>query len=336
MTRFVLPVLLVAATGVAAWLAWPGTDEGALRPELSDSLPQKPSSLEALPARPVPAWAQVSKEQVEAAAQHHVVVAFENRLGMRFVLVPGATFSMGSPPSEGGRRDDETQHTVSLTRPYYMQTTEVTNALIREYEPAYWTRYHGSGSFRGHALGGDRLPAVQVSWHAATSFATKVSNADPDRRTYTLPTEAQWEHACRARSTSPFWWGASWEEGSRCANSNDAKTRAWLRLAWRGWPQDDGHRLTAPVGSYRPNRWGLYDMAGNVWEWCADWYGPYPSGACVDPRGPRTGIARVLRGGSWLFDPSRVRSAARVRDGPSAFSINVGFRLVSPLPEKAD
>lgn len=314
-----MPVVLLCAATVAVWLAWPRANP-TKEPPVRSQRPSVPT--------PPPQWAKVDREQVEEAAKHRVPVAFENHLGMRFVLIPAGTFRMGSPLEEDGRRADETRHEITLSNPFYIQITEVTNAQFRRCDVWRVGRDHDSGRFRGRSLDGDDQPAVLVSWDTASEFADWLSNEDGPRR-YGLPTEAQWEFACRGRSASPYWWGSSLDDGWRNANANDPETIMWLC----GWPQDDGHRVTAPAASYAPNPWGLYDMAGNVWEWCVDWYGPYPAEPVKNPRGPPHGRARVLRGGSWLFGPALARSAARVRDGSNARSMNVGFRLVSPLPE---
>ncbi len=343
MRRLAVPVLMLCAATAAVWLAWPhaNRDEAETGTLLTDTgvaapVVPEPSAGQRHPWVPVspPSWAKVNREQIEAAARYRVPVAFENHIGLRFVIIPPGTFLMGSSDDEQGRRADETQHEVTLSRPFYIQITEVTNAQFRRCDVWRVGRDHDSGGFRGHSLDGDDHPAVQVSWDTASEFARWLSHEDRPRR-YVLPTEAQWESACRARAGSRFWWGAAATEGWRFANVNDARTKQSLRLMWDGWRRDDGHRVTAPVASYRPSRWGLYDMTGNVWEWCADWYGRYPSGPVVNPRGPRDGRARVLRGGSWLIGPALARSATRVRDGPSARSMNVGFRLVSPLPESS-
>ena len=176
----------------------------------------------AKPSAPLP-WAKVTREQIDEAAKHGVPVAFENRLGMRFVLVPAGTFLMGSPGEEEERRTDETQHEVSLSYPYYVQITELTNAQLRKCDKWDAGRDHHSGDFRGHPLDESDQPAVQVSWDMATAFAHWLSNEDRPRR-YVLPTEAQWEFACRAGARSRFWWGASRSDGWRCANAHDERS----------------------------------------------------------------------------------------------------------------
>jgi formylglycine-generating enzyme required for sulfatase activity len=246
---------------------------------------------------------------------------------MRFVLIPAGEFEMGSSEAERAAwlkehpNDkaewfaDQTQHRVRLTKAYYLSLHEVTNAEYRRFKAS-----HDSGVYGEHSLNGDRQPVVRVSHEDAVSYAAWLSKRERGR-SYRLPTEAEWEHACRAGSTTRFWWGASEADGHRYANIS-------------GWPTDDGHRVTAPVGSYLPNGFGLYDMAGNVWEWCSDWYGEtyYAASPRADPQGPATGEAKLLRGGSWNDIPWNVRSASRRRDHPSVRGYDYGFRLLLSLP----
>jgi formylglycine-generating enzyme required for sulfatase activity len=277
----------------------------------------------------VPSWARVSAEQIACAKRHQVAVAFENDLGMRFVLIPEGTFWMGSPEGEKGRYKGETRHRVTLTRPFYLGVTEVTNGQYRR-----WKRDHDSGSYKGQGLNGDAQPVVDVSWNDATGFARWSSGRD-GRRTYRLPTEAEWEHACRAGTETRYSWGDGEKEGHLYANANDPVTKNVFGWSYDGWPSDDGHRVAAPVGSYRPNGWGVHDMHGNAWEWCSDRYGAYPKGSVTDPVGASSVSARVLRGGSWNNNPRNVRSANRNRNGTGERNPNNGFRVAAPLPSSS-
>jgi formylglycine-generating enzyme required for sulfatase activity len=245
---------------------------------------------------------------------------------MRFVLIPSGSFTMGSPAGEPQRFDDERLHEVALTRAFYMQTTEVTNGQYRRFHPA-----HDSGSFRGASLDGDEQPVVKVSWDEAAAFATWLGAQDLGRE-YRLPTEAQWEYACRSGTRGAFYWGADRQEAHRYANGHDPVTKQEFTFGWDAFPKDDGHRVSAPVGSYLSNAWGLFDMHGNVWEWCADWFDAYPLAAASDPAGPPSGEGRVLRGGSWTHLPSYLRAANRGRFESSVRLDTLGFRLVVPAP----
>jgi len=218
-----------------------------------------------------------------------------NSIGMKFVLIPPGRFVMGSDYSEKGREEDETPHEVVISRPFYLGMTEVTQAQ--------WFKVMGrrAGGFQG-----DDLPVESISWDDAVAFCRKLSALDG--RTYRLPTEAEWEYACRAGSAGRF--------------SGDAV------LADQAWTEANSDGRTHPVGTKKPNAWGLYDMHGNVAEWCADWYGPYPDAQVVDPAGPREGKARVVRGGSWASFDRGCRSASRSSVPPSYQTRFVGLRVV--------
>jgi formylglycine-generating enzyme required for sulfatase activity len=278
------------------------------------------------PSGRVPLWAHVSRLQLETAKKHHVPVAFENPIGMRFVLIPEGKFEMGSPKTERGRSRDERQHEVTITKPYYMQVTEVTNGEYRRYR-----RDHDSHSSWGFSLNAGRQPVVWVSWGDCASFARWLSRED-GKRVYRLPTEAEWERACRCGTRTRYWWGDGQSGGWRLANGNDIVTQRRFHCGFMGWTKDDGYRVSAPVASYPANSWGLYDLHGNVCEWCRDWYGAYPKKPTSDPRGPAKGQKRVIRGGCWVEEPERLRSAYRWRLSPAHPAPEIGFRLVSPLP----
>ena len=220
-----------------------------------------------------------------------------------FRWCPSGKFTMGSPKSEWDaakitRKDyDETQHEVTLTQGFWMLETEVTQAM--------WQSVMGSNpsSFKG-----DNLPVDHVSWDDCQDFCQKLSSKIGMK--ITLPTEAQWEYACRAGSTGPY------------AGELDA-------MGWYG-RNSDGNPY--PAGQKKANAWGLYDMHGNVWEWCQDWYGEYPSGTVTDPTGPDSGSEHICRGGSWLdlksASAQNCRSANRDSSMPDFQGANLGFRVV--------
>ena len=209
-------------------------------------------------------------------------------------------FEMGSPTWEPGRGSDERRHLVTLTEGYWLGETEVTQAQ--------WQAVMGSNPsyFKGSSL-----PVDKVNWHDAMKFCRKLTESEraasrlPEGMVYTLPTEAQWEYACRAGVMGAYA-GSLKDMGWYSANS-DGKTHA--------------------VGQKLANAWGFYDMHGNVWEWCLDWSGDYPSGSVVDPRGARSGIGRVLRGGSWFNFASFCRVAYRGISGQGNRNFYSGFRL---------
>ena len=210
-------------------------------------------------------------------------------LGMSFVLVPAGTFTMGSPEDEPGRASDETQHQVTISNSFYMQTTEVTQAQ--------WEAVMGSD--RSHFSGFADCPVERVSWNDVQDFITALNAMGEG--TYRLPTEAEWEYACRAGSTTAFPNGDITETGCRYDPN----------LMGMGWYCYNASHKTHPVARKDPNAWGLYDMHGNVGEWCQDWYGDYPSGHVTDPTGPSSGEKRVLRGGYYDDLVVDLRSACR-------------------------
>jgi len=218
---------------------------------------------------------------------------------VKLALIPAGKFMMGSPDSEKGRVVNEgPQHEVTISKPFYMGVTEVTQA---QYEAVMGTNL---SNFKGEAN-----PVEQVSWNDAEGFCKKLS--DKTRQAVRLPTEAEWEYACRAGTATAFSFG-------------DADSV----LGDYAWYSANSGNTTHPVGQKKPNAWGLYDMHGNVWEWCADWYGDYPKGAVTEPQGPASGTSRVLRGGSWVWDPEYCRSAKRRDDTPDGRDYGCGFRVV--------
>jgi formylglycine-generating enzyme len=217
---------------------------------------------------------------------------FTNDLGMTFVWIAPGTFMMGSPEDEPERHDDETLHRVTLTRGYYLQTTPVTQGQWQALMDDNPSQFTGDG---------DTCPVESVSWNDAQKFIQKL-NQRGDRITYGLPTEAQWEYAARAGTTTAFYFGDQLSTDQANYNGN---------YPMPGGSKGEWRKKTTPVGSFPANAWGLYDMHGNVWERCQDWYGKYPSGSLTDPTGPSSGAYRVARGGSWIFFAWFCRSARR-------------------------
>lgn len=223
---------------------------------------------------------------------------FTNSIGMKFVLIKAGTFWMGSPDNERGRNSDETKHKVTLTKDFYFQTTEVTQAQYEEIMAS------NPSDFKG-----DNLPVEQVTWNDAVEFCKKLSVKEG--KAYRLPTEAEWEHACRAGTITSY-----------SFRDNEGKLEEYACYG-----NNSGNK-THPVGKKMPNAWGVYDMHGNVWEWCSDWYGGYQGGSVTDPKGPENGNTKVVRGGSWGCDPGLIRSAGRNGDGPDLSGGDCGFRCV--------
>ena len=263
--------------------------------------------------------------------------AKNGRPRMEWVAIPAGTFTMGSPSYETDRVSDEgPQHPVSLSG-FKMSKYEVTveqfgvfiNATGYKTEAekegwswtwsgSDWVKKYGlswktdeNGTIRGN--NGKSHPVINVSWNDATAFAEWMSCR--------LPTEAEWEYACRAGTTSPFNTGS-------CLGSSQANYNGNYPYSTCG--KGTYLQKTMPVGSYAPNAWGLHDMHGNAWEWCSDWYGDYSSNAQTNPKGPSSGSYRVLRGGSWNHSGRYCRSAYRYYNDPSYRSYSIGFRLVVP------
>lgn len=237
---------------------------------------------------------------------------FTNSIGMKFVLIPAGTFTMGSPSNEPSRKSDETQHQVTISRSFHMQTTVVTQGQ--------WKAVMGSNPSYFSSCGDD-CPVEQVSWDDAQEFIRKLNRQEGTDK-YRLPTEAEWEYAARAGTTTPFNTG-------NCLSTEQANYDGNYPLS--GCPKGENRRRTVRVGSFSPDAWGLYDMHGNVWQWCQDWYGSYPSGSVTDPAGPSSGSYRIFRGGGWdMGGASGCRSARRAiwpgyRPGRSPFPA-IGFR----------
>jgi formylglycine-generating enzyme required for sulfatase activity len=248
-----------------------------------------------------------------------------NSIGMKLVQIPAGRFSMGSPTSEVGSEEDETLHKVELTRAYYLGTTEVTEhqwALVME--PAFTTeevdeRDPNSGRFIRKVEKqipnprlGSQLPITNVSWQQAVEFCQRLGQLPEEKkegRNYRLPTEAEWEHACRAGTASAYSFGDD---------------RSMLRTyGWQGVNQPQA------VGQKKPNPWGLYDMHGNVAEWCFDYYGSYPEDLVVDPIGPEQllSLERVIRGGAFDRKESQCRSGWRGKVSGGK-QLTIGFRVV--------
>ena len=239
-----------------------------------------------------------------------------NSIGMTFRLIPAGTFRMGSG---NGHDHEKPVHEVTISRAFYLGEHEVTQD---QYDRVM-------GANPSHFKGRHR-PVENVSWDDAQEFCRRLSAMEGVR--CRLPTEAEWEYACRAASTTEYCFGDSGEELGEYAwfDENSARKRGFARsLIWgkKTFPSE-----TCNVGRKRPNAWGLYDMHGNVFEWCQDWYGPYEAGKQADPTGPSSGDDRVLRGGSWCYYASYCRSASRWFFTPGGRTYDLGFRVARPLP----
>ena len=251
------------------------------------------------------------------AAERHL----KNSIGMEFVLIPAGSFPMGSSDDEReANRDEKPQHRVTIGQPFHLGRHEVTQAQWEAVMGSHPFTLPRSNSFYHLPGMAERLrkpnnPAT-VSWNDAQEFIKRLNQKEGHTQ-YRLPTEAEWEYAARAGTTTPYSFGPD--------------ARDLSRYAWFGEDFESGS--THPVGQKEPNAWGLYDMHGNVWEWTQDWYGEhyYAESPATDPAGPvaKNGNAgRVVRGGSWHITGDGWRSASRRQYAPDYRGISVGFRLV--------
>jgi formylglycine-generating enzyme required for sulfatase activity len=266
------------------------------------------------------------------------------------VLIKAGEFQMGSTEGEAHRKDDESQHRVRISRPFYLGAYEVTQEEYRHVmktSPS-WFAASGGGFDRVGGLETTRFPVERVSWFDAAMFCNELSRMDrfePYYRLsdaqregesivsanvevlrghgYRLPTEAEWEYACRAGTLTPYHYGG---EGNGSSSNVQGVT---IMGGYGGVIKGPNLRRTATVGSYTANAWGLFDMHGNVGEWCGDWYDAvhYARSRHDDPVGPDEGQQRSLRGGSWLVTEGSCRSASRLGHAPSELKNYAGFRV---------
>jgi formylglycine-generating enzyme required for sulfatase activity len=290
-----------AATGVGLALNVSGADEryknclkelGWIREPGDDNRPViKKEPIKAVETAPISS-PEKEVSMVATAKQHRTSedssTFINHTLGMKFILIPTGTFTMG-------------QHQVTITKPFYMQTTEVTQD---QWQKVMWN----NPSYL--KTNGGNCPVEQVSWNDVQQFIQKLNDQEGTDK-YRLPTEAEWEYAARS--------GGKQEEYAGTNSKSDLDEYAWYKS------NSDDRRH--PVGQKRPNGLGLYDMSGNVWEWVQDWYGNYPVGHVTDPVGPSSGQYRVIRGGTWDERAKYCASAYRYNNTPESKHYNLGFRL---------
>jgi formylglycine-generating enzyme required for sulfatase activity len=244
-------------------------------------------------------------EKLHRRTSHAPGQTVSNNLGITFAWIPSGSFTMGSPDNELSREVNETQHIVSVNRGFFLSIHPITQAQWKA------VMSNNPSQFQG-----DALPVEKVSWDDCIAFCKKLS--EKDGKQYRLPSEAEWEYACRSGSKTPFHCGSSITAAQGNFDSS---------YTYGGSTKATPRRMTTRVGSFSPNAWGFFDMHGNVWEWCLDWYGVYPKEDLDEYQGPKAGTLRVIRGGAWNQIPRRCRSAMRGNEDPSKRRKDIGFRI---------
>jgi len=266
---------------------WADDDEDGYGDNIADKFPNNPT-----------AWADSNGDGIADEYENTIEVINLNNVTFTFVSIPSGTFGMGSST---GDLDEDPPHTITITKGFQILKYEVTQAQ--------WEVVMGSNPSH---FDSDNKPVETVSWDDCQSFISRLNELDPDH-IYRLPTEAEWEYACRAGSTTIYSYG------------DDS-----AQLGQYAWYDDNSNDKTHPVGEKKPNTWGMYDMHGNVLEWCQDWYDSdyYENSPGTDPQGPNSGSDRVIRGGCWINFAAFCRSACRSKNDPYDWSRNIGLRLL--------
>ncbi len=268
-------------------------------------------TVKTLPAE-APAKVAGVKDKGAAPAAGLPVKEFTNQFGMDFVFIPPGVFRMGILSNKEGEQKSAFPHNVTLTKGFYMQKTEVTQGQ--------WKEIMGENlSFFKEC--GDDCPLEQVAWNEAQLFIKRL-NAFEKTNSYRLPTEAEWEYACRAGTTTPFSFG-------ECLSTDQANYCGHYPL--NGCEKGVYREKIVAVNEFPANAWGLTGMHGNVWEWCQDWFAPYPASAVKDPKGPPSGKRKVFRGGGWNSYAKACTSGSRAGTEPTNYFANLGFRVVKDL-----
>ena len=254
----------------------------------------------------------------------HLPGLAENVVALDMTLIQPGTFLMGSPPNERARDIEEgPQHEVTITEPFYLGMHEVTQAQ--------WQLIMGQNPAADYGVGGN-LPVYNVSWNDCQLYIEQLNQLE--QGVFRLPTEAEWEYACRAGTTTRFSFGDALD----CADIGDVYCELADQYMW-WWGNNELHGMvlgTKEIGLKLPNPWGLYDMHGNVYEWCSDWFGAYTAESQTDPQGASSDTIRVARGGYWFSNVQNCRSAYRSSGPPGFRSPNIGLRLARSHSSASD
>lgn len=238
----------------------------------------------------------------------------ESLLGMEFTLIPKGSFLMGANEMSNDSSSAPV-HKVIISNDFWMGKKEVTQRQWQQIMGDKELHPEKPSPFRNED---PDYPVVSVSYLDVQKFLERLNELSEKYR-FRLPTEAEWEYACRAGTATPFYYGNQLSD--TLANFN-----ATLASGYSAFGKFTGH--PQPVGSYAPNAWGLHDMHGNVWEWVSDWYGPYPKEEVTDPKGPADGTEKIIRGGSWYFGADNATSFKRKTHEPQLWGFSIGFRIV--------
>jgi len=234
---------------------------------------------------------------------------------MKFVLLPGGSFYMGNPSANPDSLNSEIRHLVTLTKDFWIASTEVTR---EEWQKVMGDEELHPGKPSPFTNDNPHYPVVCKSYYDVQNFLRRLGKLSPGNR-FRLPTEAEWEYACRAGTSTNF------STGTHISDSF-GNFNAKIPSAFAATGRYIGH--PTPVGSYPPNPWGLYDMHGNVWEWVDDWFAPYSPNKTINPQGPPEGTLKLIRGGSWYFGADNARSCSRRTHEPGDWGYSIGFRIV--------
>ena len=325
-----------------------------------EAVPPAPAPVQPVPPRPpavagplavdCPGWpfdaAEAQRRQAAAGPQTRKKIELGNGVGLELVLIPAGEFVMGSA---AGAADEQPLARVRIERPFWMAATEVTNQMYQLFDPKHDSRIEDKNTYQfgihGYPVNRPEQPVVRVSWLEAVAFCRWLSAKTGMH--FALPSEAEWEYACRAGSAAPFSFGDSNADFSKFANLADAKLSEFASdpftvdtplknpSKYDDWlPKDsrfnDGALLTVQPGRYQPNAWGLYDMHGNAAEWTRSTYRPYPYVDEPVAESPSNVGRKVVRGGSWRDLPKHATSSYRLSYLPYQRVFNVGFRVVAP------